>query len=121
MISPTRIGAAVLLAALASAWAGCGASTRAAVRNDTLEAISVTLRSADTQSTLSFSEVGPSSVSEYRKVPFSNLNDVQVEVGGGEAKGGKVKLDRAKDNTIIVSDEYDPAVDAMENMDGAGW
>ncbi|MEZ4269635.1 MAG: hypothetical protein R3F39_25020 [Myxococcota bacterium] len=114
------LGLALLL--LASLAAACGSVTRGAIRNDSSEPVTVLLRSADGKKDARFEQVAPQSTSEFAKLPFkSALVDIIVEIVEGAAKGGKVSLIKANDNTIVVSPDAEPAVDSKENPDNKFW
>jgi hypothetical protein len=113
MLRPTAFAFLIFSALLFSA---CGIHTRAAVKNSTSAAITVTVSDGDDQ--VAYETIQPGNTSKFEKLSFSTWNAIKVIVTGG--KTNAVSLVKEKDNTIVVGDDG-ASVESAYNKENEWW
>lgn len=114
-----RIRTAISVLVVTASFAACIVNTRGAVRNDTDETLTVVLKGGGEEAT--FADVAPQTTTDYRKLPFSKLEGIVLEVVKGAGLGGTVDLVKAGDNVVRVGKDVPPAVEHTENPSNTFW
>ena len=124
MIGPRRArrittgGPLLVVACIATA---CGtATTRVVVENRTAAPIDVALRSADSQAQLRLTDIPPMGRSAVRRLPFTSLASIDVQIEDGPGRGGTIQLVRGQDNLVVVYEEEPPEVDTVPREPARG-
>ncbi|NUN15905.1 MAG: hypothetical protein HUU55_19950 [Myxococcales bacterium] len=110
-----------LLLLVISLAGGCRAAiTRAAIKNDWEQPMTVRLVSGDSTQSVVYESVPPNSTSEFQQLPFDVLEGIRVEIEG-QSTGTPVTLQREGDNILSVKPDSAPGLDVKENPDNKAF
>ena len=99
----------------------CGVYTRAAVKNDGPEAITVTLAASSGGDKVVYEKIAPGTTAAFQRVKFDAYRAIDVQVTAGKGTAGKVDLHEKNDNTIVISPTEKPKAESAYNKDNEWW